>query len=162
MAHRVAPAPPVPCNQAATRAPGRTASRALGLALGWGLGLALGTAVGSGLAGCAADRPRPIRPADDLRDPNPSRRLTAVSECARTRDLSQLELLIELLDDDDEGVRLLAGRTLEDLTGRSTGYRAFAEAPERRAQVEEWRRWLASAEGQAARQRLRAPGGAGR
>lgn len=109
------------------------------------------------LSACAPDRPRPLRPADDLRDVNPTRRVQAVAECVRTRDVTQVDRLIDLLDDDDPAVRLMAGQALTDLTGRATGYQAHATPAERRAQVEDWRAWWASPEGRAAAARASAP-----
>lgn len=109
------------------------------------------------LPGCLAATPRRIRPSEDLLDPNPTRRLQAVSETSRLRDQAQIPLLIERLDDADEGVRLLAGTTLTDLTGRDTGYVAFAPPAERRRQVQEWRSWWSSPEGQARARSLSAP-----
>jgi HEAT repeat protein len=96
------------------------------------------------LAACANDRPRPIRPADDLRDPSSTRRVQAVSEVRRQRAAEHVPALIELLDDEDPAVRLVAGAALVDLTGRDTGYRPQADPAERRRQVEDWRRWWAA------------------
>lgn len=105
------------------------------------LALALAAAL---VSACTSDSPRPIRPVDDLHDPNPSVRSQAVSETARRSDDQLIPELIELLDDDDAVVRLTAGKTLRDLTGRDSGYRAYAPAPELRLQVENWRAWRAS------------------
>lgn len=101
------------------------------------------------VSACTSDSPRPIRPVDDLHDPNPSVRSQAVSETARRSDDQLIPELIELLDDDDAAVRLTAGKTLRDLTGRDSGYRAYAEAPELRLQVENWRAWRAAQPGSA-------------
>ena len=95
-------------------------------------------------AGCANDRPRPLEPSDDLFDPNPTRRVQAVAEVRRTGATDHVPTLIELLDDEDESVRLMAGTALRDLTGRDSGYRPYATPAERRLQVEEWRRWWAA------------------
>jgi hypothetical protein len=46
-----------------------------------------------------------------------------------------------MLDDEDPGVRVLAGATLRDLTGHDTGYDASAPASGRREQVLAWRAW---------------------
>jgi len=105
---------------------------------------ALGVVLAAVAAGCANDRPRPISPSDDLFDPNPARRVQAVSHVRRTGATDHVPTLIELLDDEDEGVRMLAGSTLVDLTGRDSGYRPYLDPGERRAQVEDWRRWWAA------------------
>jgi HEAT repeat protein len=78
---------------------------------------------------------------EDLHDPNPSRRLAAVEAVRQGRRQEYVPTLIEMLDDRDTGVRFAAGRTLEELTGRETGYAAWAPAGERREQVEAWRAW---------------------
>ncbi len=124
----------------------------------WAQRLWLGAALGTLLAGCVAERPRPIRPADDLLDPNPTRRVQAVGEAGRLRDLGQVPRLIELLDDEDEAVRLAAGTTLTELTGRDTGYLPYAPAAERRRQVLAWRAWWDSADGRVRERSLRPPG----
>lgn len=94
------------------------------------------------LAACASDGgSTPIRPEFDLRHPDAGRRTDAIQEVARLRATQYVPDLIELLDDRDETVRLMAGGALRDLTGRDSGYRAFAAPEERRAQVLAWRRW---------------------
>lgn len=101
--------------------------------------LALGTVLG----GCSSP-PRPLRPAEDLASPNPSVRAQAAGEVARRGELEHLPAVIELLDDDDATVRLMAGRTLRTLTGHDTGYRPYASPDELRAQVALWRAWWAA------------------
>lgn len=96
-----------------------------------------------GAPGCATSEKRPSRPEYDLRDPSAARRLEAVSTVEQTGDRSQVPVLIEMLDDDDDSVRMAAGSTLKALTGHDTGYRAFAPAEERHAQVVQWRAWWA-------------------
>lgn len=96
------------------------------------------------LTACANDRPRPIQPVEDLHDPSSTRRVQAVAEVRRLRSEEQVPALIEMLDDEDESVRLVAGATLKDLTGRDTGYRPYAGPEERRRQVEDWRAWWRS------------------
>jgi hypothetical protein len=97
------------------------------------------------LPACASDPPpRPIHPAVDLHDPNPSIRSRAVGEVGRRASLEDVPAVIELLDDEDPAVRMLAGRTLRDLTGRDGGYLPYASPPELRAQVEAWRAWWAT------------------
>lgn len=115
------------------------------------LGALLGALLGAMLAGCASP-PRPIQPADDLASPNPSVRAQAVGEVARRGALEHVPAVIELLDDEDATVRLMAGRTLRALTGHDTGYRPYAAPDELRAQVEAWRaHWAAQGQGGGAR-----------
>jgi len=100
-----------------------------------------GAIVLSLLGACASEIHRPVRPEYDLRDPSATRRLTAISTVERTGDRSFVPALIELLDDDDETVRMAAGSTLKTLTGHDTGYRAFASPEERQSHVARWRAW---------------------
>ncbi|MHC5010761.1 MAG: HEAT repeat domain-containing protein [Planctomycetota bacterium] len=104
--------------------------------------LALGTSLP--LAACGDTTRRHVRPTEDFYQPNPSVRMAAVAAARRSGDMSSVPILIELLDDSDEAVRLAAGRALQDLTGRDTGYAAWAPADERRAQVVAWRAWWAT------------------
>jgi HEAT repeat protein len=99
---------------------------------------------------CGQTSRRLVRVDEDLHDPNPARRLAAVEAARQSGSRSHVPSLIELLDDDDAGVRLAAGQTLKDLTGRDTGYVAWASASDRRTQVEAWRAWWA-AEGRGGR-----------
>ncbi len=88
-----------------------------------------------------------MRPEYDLRDPSATRRLAAVSTVEKSGDRSQVPVLIELLDDDDESVRMAAGSALKSLTGHDTGYRAFGSPAERREHVARWRAWWAASGG---------------
>jgi len=107
--------------------------------------------VGTGLAGvilfvpaCASNESRPVRPEYDLRDPSATRRLVAIAAVEKSGDRTQVPVLIEMLDDDDDSVRMSAGSALKALTGHDTGYRAFGSPEERRAHVVRWRAWWAT------------------
>lgn len=113
--------------------PALLASKALGAAL-----------LGALLLGCAADGPRPLKPEFDLHDPNPSIRAQATAEVGRLGSVDQVPAVIELLDDEDPAVRVMAGRTLADLTGRRDTTRAYAPPDDLRRQVEAWRAWWAT------------------
>ncbi len=93
------------------------------------------------LAACGETSRRVIRPSEDLVHPYGGVKMRAVGEVRRTRDMEQVPALIELLDDDDPGVRLAAGSALVDLTGHDTGYEPWADPAERRIHVEAWRAW---------------------
>jgi hypothetical protein len=99
---------------------------------------------GLGVAGCSQDRVRPIRPEDDLHDPDPRRRTDAIVTAARSRDTKHVPQMIELLADPDPAVRLVVGASLRDLTGHDTGYVAYAPPEVLRQQVLAWRAWWAS------------------
>ena len=103
--------------------------------------IACGTLVLSLFGACASEIHRPSRPEYDLRDPGAARRLSAISTVERTGDRKEIPTLIEMLDDDDDAVRMAAGAALRGLTGHDTGYRAFAPQAERRAQIATWRAW---------------------
>jgi len=100
-----------------------------------------------GLLACGSSPKRPIRPETDLVHPYGGVRTRAVLEVARQGDLARVPDLIELLDDEDPGVRAAAGTALEELTGHDTGYRAWAPPETLRAQVLTWRAWWAAREG---------------
>ncbi len=76
-----------------------------------------------------------------LRSPDPSMRLQALVEAARAGDPDAARDIIPLLDSDDAGERLLAIRTLEQLTGETFGYDHAAPPSRRQAAVEAWVRW---------------------
>jgi len=100
------------------------------------------------LAGCASnDPPAVIRPDDDLFHTNPSRRTAAIAEVERKRQTQHVPTLIEMLDDPDPAVRMVAAGTLEELTNRQTAYRPYAPAEERRQHRDEWRAWHQSQSG---------------
>jgi HEAT repeat protein len=93
---------------------------------------------------CGTSAPRPVNPEFDLHDPSGTRRSQAVAKVAATHETRHVPALISRLDDEDDSVRLLAGRTLKDLTGHDTGYRATMESPERRRHIDLWRAWWAA------------------
>ncbi len=110
--------------------------------------LAFGVLVPGLLAGCASDAaPTVINPEDDLFHTNPSRRTAAVAVVEQNRQTEFVPMLIEMLDDPDPAVRMVAVGTLEELTGRTSEYRAYASANERRAHRDEWRAWHQSQTG---------------
>lgn len=94
-------------------------------------------------AGCGETSKRLVRPTDDLVNPYSGVRMRAVGEVRRTGDLEHVPAVIELLDDEDPGVRMAAGSALVEVTGHDTGYEPWADAAELRAQVETWRAWWA-------------------
>jgi len=106
----------------------------------WIMGLVLACVA---VAGCRA-RARPA-----LDSPDPSARLAAMVRAAERGDTRAIPGLIEALESDDPGVRLVAIATLDRLTGQTLGYRAYAPEPERRAAVDQWVRWLGEQGGMA-------------
>ena len=99
-------------------------------------------------AACGSTARRPTRPEVDLHHSSPARRLDAVAVTARTHDTSQVPALFDLLDDDDDSVRLAAASALTDFVGPEPSYRAYASREERLAAAEAWRsRWRGVAAG---------------
>lgn len=96
------------------------------------------------LGACGGTPKKPLDVNAGLWDPNPAVRTDALNAARQTRDLQQVPRLIELLDDSDGGVRMSAAAALEDLTGRQTDYRPWADVEARRAAVLDWRAWWAS------------------
>jgi hypothetical protein len=88
-------------------------------------------------ASCAAPRPPLI-----VTDPDPSVKIPAIQKAVRENDRSAVPQLIKDLASDDPAVRLYANRALEQLTGKSFGYRYFADEDQRDAAVKKWRQWF--------------------
>jgi hypothetical protein len=91
---------------------------------------------GSG-GGCRAPRPEP-----SLASENPQALIPAIRGVAEDGELSAAPALVASLESDDPAVRLYAIEALERMTGRTLGYRYYADAPARRDAVARWRRWL--------------------
>ena len=96
------------------------------------------------LSACGSTNPRAVQPETDLHHPSATRRLEAVATVTNSRDMGHVPALIEMLEDPDAGVRMTAGQSLKDLTGRDTGYRPYGPPEERARQAAEWRAWWAS------------------
>ena len=94
--------------------------------------------------GCTGQCERQIRIEEDLHDPAPARRVTAIAAVRDTQDGAAVPLLIELLADRDPAVRLAAHSALVDLTGRETDYRPWISEEAQRDAVLEWRAWWAT------------------
>jgi hypothetical protein len=90
------------------------------------------------------------RPEVALTDPAAFRRMEALREVSRTKDEKHVPQLIEMLDDEDPGVRLMAGAVLTDVTGHQSAYQAHAGPVERRDQMLAWRSWWTAEGGGAA------------
>jgi hypothetical protein len=82
-----------------------------------------------------------VSPATDLHHPSATRRLEAVAAVGTSRSTEHVPALIDLLEDEDVGVRMTASQTLTELTGRDTGYRPYGPAEERARQAAQWRAW---------------------
>jgi hypothetical protein len=78
-----------------------------------------------------------------LQNKDPSVRIDAIVEAARTRDQRALPLLVERLSDSEEDVRFFAGIALERVTGQNMGWKFYDPPAQREQAVERWRAWLA-------------------
>jgi len=96
------------------------------------------------LAACGETARRAVRPESDLAHPHAGVRMRAVGEARQAGGTEHVPAVIELLDDDDPGVRMAAGSALLELTGHDTGYEPWADPAERRRQGEAWRAWWAT------------------
>jgi hypothetical protein len=75
----------------------------------------------------------------DIASTYPLDRVRAVVRSAEAGDAGAVDLLIELLDDSDRGVRMYSILALERLCGENHGYRYYAPEAERAAAIERWR-----------------------
>jgi hypothetical protein len=74
-----------------------------------------------------------------ITSPYPLDRVRAAVRCAEAGDPDAVDLLIELLDDPDRGVRMYSILALKRLCGTDHGYHYYAPEPERAAAIERWR-----------------------
>ena len=71
-------------------------------------------------------------------------RSLAVQQVANEGDMRYVPDLIELLDDRDESVRLVASGALTQMTRRESDYKAFAPRASRLEAMDAWRAWYES------------------
>lgn len=93
-------------------------------------------------AGCTSNAIQRQRLGSDY----PLDRVRAAVALAEAGDADAVHRLVELLEDDDRGVRLYAILALERLTGRTYGYVYYATQAERDAAVGRWRAALRNGE----------------
>jgi HEAT repeat protein len=91
------------------------------------------------MAGCGP--PKPKYP-QSLNSERPDERLAAIHRAADTHDRSVIGILVDRLDDEDEGVRFYAILALERLTGQRLGYRYQDKPSQRWRAIERWRQYL--------------------
>ena len=72
---------------------------------------------------------------------DPKVRAQAAIEAGDKGDREAIPYLIELLDDQDEVVRMMAALSLRRITGGSMGYRVYDSYPDRQAAIQRWRQW---------------------
>lgn len=95
----------------------------------------IGVSVTVALSGCIPSTPR------GFDSPDPTSRLVAISEAGESGDASAVPDLIEQLESNDPGARLLAIRSLERITGETLGYHYADPWWSRANAVRRWRVW---------------------
>ncbi len=88
------------------------------------------------LAGCVAGYRA------DLNSPDPAARIRAIRDVVDTGDQGALPLLVDRLEDEDEGVRFYAIAALTRITGTDMGYKYYKPAQERLPAVKRWRDYV--------------------
>ncbi|TVQ53491.1 MAG: HEAT repeat domain-containing protein [Phycisphaerales bacterium] len=73
---------------------------------------------------------------------NPAATMYAIEHAARQGDQSAVRQIIEQLDSDDPGVRLMAIGALERLTGERFGYDPGMNRIERQPAIQRWVAWV--------------------
>jgi HEAT repeat protein len=96
--------------------------------------------------GCA--RP-PFEYPAALNSERPDQRVAAICHACDIRDESVIPILVDRLEDEDEGVRFYAILALERLTGTRLGYEYHASEVERMRSVQRWRQRVANPSTQA-------------
>lgn len=76
--------------------------------------------------------------------PDSAGQLAAIERALVTRDTAAAPELVRLLSSDDPVVRLVASRTLEDLTGQTMGYNHADPEWKRREAIQRWVAWTES------------------
>jgi hypothetical protein len=104
-------------------------------------------AAGCGLASLVGCQGMRSRVAPRMEAVDPGERAAAIIAAGNARDCRAVPALVDRLEDEDPGVRFFAVLALERLTGTRLGYRSGAPLAERRAAVQEWRKFLASGPG---------------
>ena len=86
------------------------------------------------LVGCRTSEKR-----GDITSPYPLERVRAAVTCAEAGDGEAVDLLIEMLDDSDRGVRMYSILALKRLCGVDYGYSYYASDAKRAEALERWR-----------------------
>jgi hypothetical protein len=92
------------------------------------------------LAGCGA----PGRYPETISAPDPLVRVKAIIHAGQTKDEKVVPLLVDRLEDEDEGVRFYAILALERIVGTRMGYDYGAPMSARQEAVVRWRDHLAT------------------
>lgn len=83
-------------------------------------------------------------PRSDIQSPDAVRRALAVQSAARDQDIEAVPLIVDRLEDEDDGVRFFAILALERLTGETFGYEYYKPPARQVAAIERWRDYVRS------------------
>jgi hypothetical protein len=92
------------------------------------------------LSGCGGSGRYP----ESISAPDPLVRVKAIIHAGQTQDEKVVPLLVDRLEDEDEGVRFYAILALERIVGTRLGYDYGAPISQRQEAVARWRDYLAS------------------
>lgn len=94
------------------------------------------------IANVACMEPIPRNNRARIQYEEPSVRIKAIVEAGRMRDELAVPLIVDRLEDEDEGVRLYAIIALEKITGERFGYDYADTMAERAIAVDRWRNFV--------------------
>ena len=77
-----------------------------------------------------------------IQSENPGDRILAIHAAGEARDRQSVPLLVDRLEDEDDGVRFFAIQALEKITGQRFGYEYTKPSPLRGRAVEKWRDYV--------------------
>lgn len=77
-----------------------------------------------------------------IQSASPTDRIRAIYKAGERRDPKAVALLVDRLEDEDEGVRLYAVLALEKITGKRFGYDYAAPPEARERAVDQWRAYV--------------------
>lgn len=89
------------------------------------------------LPGCMVSRGEPSLESDD-----PALLVPAIRRAEIARDKEDLKELVELLDEPDAGVRMMAVNSLRRITGQNMGYVYYARDRDRAEATNRWRAYV--------------------
>jgi hypothetical protein len=87
---------------------------------------------------------RPLRA--NIQSPDSSERILAIKAAADSGDKTAVPLIVDRLEDEDQGVQFFAILSLEKLTGKRLGYEISQPPAQRVAAIERWRTFVEQGE----------------
>ncbi len=77
-----------------------------------------------------------------MSSPEPTVRAKGIIQACKLNDLKSLPLIVDRLEDEDKGVRLIARNALHELAGRDFGFDPADSLYQRTKAVEKWRDYV--------------------